>query len=165
MYRPIILIFLVAFFVGCSNGNTNDEANKALIENYIKAVESLDFDSMTEYLDDSYQGLGPSHDDSSTKTEAVENWKYNVESLYESIKYKDSRTIAITEKEGVNKGEWVLNWAELEIKYKDNNTPIVIYANTVYLVENGKIVKSHTFYNEADVLEQMGFVFVNPDYL
>jgi hypothetical protein len=165
MKPSILFIFILAFFVGCSNAGKNDKANTALVENYIQAVENLDFDAMTEYLDDSYQGLGPSHDDSTTKTEAVENWKYNVENLYESIKYRDSRTIAITENEGVNKGEWVLNWAELEIKYKDSNTPIVIYANTIYLVENGKIVKSHTFYNEADVLEQMGFLFVNPDDL
>jgi hypothetical protein len=120
---------------------------------------------MTEYLADDYQGLGPSHDDSTNKDEAVENWKYNVENLYESIKYKDSRTIAITENEGVNKGEWVLNWAELEIKYKNSDNPVVIFANTVYLIENGKIVRSHTFYNEADVLEQMGFVTVNPSEL
>jgi len=163
--KQFLFIFLLAFTLGCSNMSNNDESNKKLIENYIQAVENLDYDSMTEYLDDNYQGLGPSYDDSTNKEDAVENWKYNVENLYESIKYKDSRTIAITESEGVNKGEWVLNWAELEIKYKNSETPIVIYANTVYLIENGKIVKSHTFYNEADVLEQMGFVLVNPEDL
>lgn len=165
MKTPILMIFLAMFFVSCSNMNNNDAANEALIENYIQAVENLDFDSMTEYLADDYQGLGPSHDDSTNKDDAVENWKYNVENLYESIKYNDSKTIAITKNEGANKGEWVLNWAELEINYKNSETPVIIYTNTVYLIENGKIVKSHTFYNEADVLEQMGFVFVNPNNL
>ena len=35
--------------------------------------------------------------------------------------------------------------------------------NTDYgFVANGKIVKSYTFYNEADALEQLGYIFINP---
>jgi hypothetical protein len=37
-----------------------------------------------------------------------------------------------------------------------------IWANTNYLVKNGKIVRSLTFYNEADVLRQIGYKIV-PD--
>jgi hypothetical protein len=162
MKRFIYLIFLALFFIGCSNVNNNDKANAALVENYIKAVENLDFDAMNEYLDDNYLGVGPSHSDSSNKITAVENWKYNVENVYRSIQYKNSRTIAMTYTEGINKGEWVLNWAELEINYLEYDNPVTIFANSVYLVENGKIKKSLTFYNEADVLEQLGFVFINP---
>ena len=32
-------------------------------------------------------------------------------------------------------------------------------------IENGKIVKSFTFYNEADALEQLGYVFLDLDDL
>ena len=162
MKAKLLFIFLLVFFIGCSNAGKNDKANTALVENYIQAVENLDFDAMNEYLDDNYLGVGPSHNDSTNKTNAVENWKYNVENVYQSIKYKDSRTIAMTYTEGINKGEWVLNWAELEISYKDYDNTVTIFANSVYLIENGKIKKSLTFYNEADVLEQLGFVFVNP---
>ena len=52
------------------------------------------------------------------------------------------------------------NWAELQIKYKDGENVIVL-VNSIYLIENDKIVKSFTFYNEADVLEQLGYVFIN----
>ena len=31
--------------------------------------------------------------------------------------------------------------------------------------KNGKIIKSLTFYNEADALEQLGYVFINPEDL
>jgi hypothetical protein len=117
---------------------------------------------MNEYLDDDYLGVGPSHNDSTNKTQAIENWKYNVENVYQSIKYTNSRTIAISYADGINKGEWVLNWAELEINFKDYDNSALVFANSVYLIENGKIKKSLTFYNEADVLEQLGFVFVNP---
>lgn len=34
-----------------------------------------------------------------------------------------------------------------------------------YKVEEGKIVKSNTFYNEADVLRQLSYVFINPENL
>lgn len=163
MKSKILLIFAMAFVLGCSNAGKNDNANTVLVENYIKAVENLDFEAMNEYLDDNYLGVGPSHNDSTNKTQAVENWKYNVENVYRSIKYNNSRTIAMTYTEGINKGEWVLNWAELEISYKDFDKKVILIANTVYLIENGKIKKSLTFYNEADVLEQLGFVFVNPD--
>lgn len=165
MTRPVYLLFLLMFSIGCSNVNNHDEANKTLIQNYIHAVENLDFDSMNEYLADNYVGLGPSYNDSTDKTQAVENWKYNVENLYESIKYSHSKTIAITEKEGSNQSEWVLNWSEVEIKYKNNDTAVVIYANSVYRIENGKIVLSHTFYNESDVLEQLGFVTIHSSEL
>jgi hypothetical protein len=38
-------------------------------------------------------------------------------------------------------------------------------ANTIYQIKDNKIVKSYTFYNEADVLEQLGYVFINPNDL
>jgi hypothetical protein len=28
-------------------------------------------------------------------------------------------------------------------------------------IENGKIVKSYTFYNEADALKQLGYIFID----
>ena len=165
MNRIVLFLVLIIFSYSCTTDGKNDASNAKLVENYIHAVENLDFDSMTEFLDDNYLGVGPSHNDSVNKTEAVENWKFNVENLYRSIKYTDSRIVPISKTKGVNKGEWVLNWAILEIQYKEFDETITIYANTVYLIENGKIAKSITFYNEADVLEQMGFVFLNPDDL
>jgi len=49
--------------------------------------------------------------------------------------------------------------------YKENNKEISILSNSVYLIKNGKILKSLTFYNEADALEQLGYVFINPEDL
>jgi hypothetical protein len=37
-----------------------------------------------------------------------------------------------------------------------------IWANTNYLIENGKIIRSITFYNEADALRQLGYKIVAP---
>ncbi len=119
---------------------------------------------MESLLDDSYYGFGPSYGDSINKDQAVINWKYNVEHLYKSIKYNKSRNAAVIITTGDNQGEWVSNWGELHIVYKDDRH-VTLWANTTYKIENGKIVKSYTFYNEADALEQLGYVFINTNDL
>lgn len=108
---------------------------------------------MSNLLADNYKGYGPSDGDSTDKEQAIQNWKYNMENLYGSVKYSRYQNIAVT----VNKGEealagdWVSNWALLKIKYKDGRGPVHVWVNAVYKIENGKIVVSRTFYNEADV--------------
>ena len=95
---------------------------------------------------------------------AVAGWKKNVDELYSKIKYSRSQFAGVTIAEGPNQGEWVANWAELQIEYKTGES-VTIWANTNYKVENGKITRTFTFYNEADVLEQLGYVFIDPDNL
>lgn len=152
------LIF--GLFWSCAPNDPSKE-NIALIENYIKAVENLDYDAMDNLLADSYLGIGPSRNDSIRKDQAISNWKTNVENLYEKISYTKSKNIAVKTPEG----EWVSTWADLTIVYKDDQKEISILANTIYQIENGKIIKSLTFYNEADALEQLGYVFINPEDL
>ena len=156
----ILMILMLFYNWGCNPSDRDNAKNLALIEKYIQAVESLDYETMAECLDDAYLGVGPSYQDSTAKQDALINWKYNVENLYESIKYLKSSNIVATTTTGDNPGNWVSNWAELQIKYKDGENVIVL-VNSIYLIENDKIVKSFTFYNEADVLEQLGYVFIN----
>jgi len=159
--KKIIFFILLAIVLGsCSPIEDKSEKNIAVIERYVQAVENLDFEIMRDMLDDSYVGLGPSYGDSIDKTGTIVNWKFNVENLYKSIKYSKSKSIAITIESGENKGEWVSNWAELTIVYKSDED-VTILANTIYQLKNEKIVKSFTFYNEADVFEQLGMVFVD----
>jgi len=160
MKKLFFTLLLLPFLMGCSLENNDSEKNIALVEKYIEAVENLDYNTMTSLLDEDYIGLGPSYTDSTGKGQAVANWKYNVENLYKKIEYKRVQNATVQIKKGYNKGEWVSSWAELAITYKNNET-VVIWANTVYRVENNKIVKSLTFYNEADALQQLGYVFIN----
>ena len=92
-------------------------------------------------------------------------WRTNNFWLFIAEQYVRSQYAAISIKDGEHKGEWVATWAELKIEYKDGRGPVKIWANSNYKVENGKIVKSLTFYNEADVLRQLGYVFINPNEL
>lgn len=148
---------------GCTN--TTDKVNTEnidLVNKYIKSVEDMDFEGMGNYLSEDYMGMGPSYGDTIYKVEAVENWKANVASLYKKIHYNRSRSANVYIPDGDNKGNWVGNWAELTIDYQSGGT-VTIWANTNYLVENGKIVRSLTFYNEADALRQLGYKIIAPN--
>ena len=162
--RYLLLVLLITFFTGCGKVD-NSAKNIALIEKYVQSVENQDFEGISSVLADDYLGLGPSFGDSIRKPAALENWKDNITNLYESIKYNKSRNAAFTITEGDNQGDWISNWAELKITYKDDRGAVTIWANTIYQIENEKIVKSFTFYNEADALRQLGYVFINPNDL
>ena len=161
MKHIIIIITLIVSLSACINKTKQiDQEHIQLVKNYVKAVEQLDFEAMASYLDDDYLGIGPSYGDSINKTNAVANWSWSVDYLYEKIKYNRSRYAAVTIPDGDNAGHWVANWAELTITYKDGLGEATILANTNYLIENGKIIRSLTFYNEADVLRQIGYQIV-----
>ncbi len=145
-----------------SCGSSNDTSNSeslAIAKKYMDAVETGNVAAMDSLLADNYMGFGPSVADSTNKQDAIINWKYNVEELYESIKYTRYQNIAVTVKEGeqADPGNWVSNWAYLTIKYKDGRGPVNVWVNAAYKIENGKIARSRTFYNEADVLRQLGY--------
>lgn len=162
MKKTILLLVLLTLLFSCSTPNNTSAKNEALIKAYVEAVQQKDDITMETLLADKYIGFGPSANDSIDKIGAIENWKYNTENLYEGIKYNKSRIISVNVPDGENKGEWVSNWAELTITYKSGEKA-VIWTNTVYQIEKNKIIKSYTFYNEADVYKQLGFVFVLGD--
>ena len=162
MKKFILLLAIFVIMLGCSDSDKNSESNIALVEKYIQAVEDLDSEGMDELLADDYMGYGPNYGSSINKEEAIKNWKEFSTTFYKSIDYEKSRNIAVTMPDGENKGEWVTNWAELTIVYKKDNAEVTLWANTLYQIENDKIIKSFTFYNEADALEQLGYVFIHP---
>ncbi len=160
MKKLIMLATLPIWLMACTPATEKvDQANVELITKYVKAVESRDFEAMNAFLADDYIGLGPSFSDTIYKKEAIENWKYNVENLYESLHYNRSKIAPVSIKDGDYKGQWVGCWSELKIVYKDGKE-VTIWANSDYLVENGKIKRSLTFYNEADALRQLGYKVV-----
>lgn len=165
MKNLLFLLVVLITSISCTVQNKEADENILLIEKYIQSVQNLDYIIMEELLDDNYMGFGPSHDDSINKELAISNWKNNVENLYESVTYDKSRNLASFVPDGENAGEWVSNWAELTIIYKEDNKKVTLFTNTIYKIENNKIIKSYSFYNEADVLEQLGYVFIDPNDL
>lgn len=160
--KHLIISFLLALLLSaCTDSDMQTAANLAIVEDYVKAVETKDYSTMELLLAENYKGYGPSHSDSTDRTAALSSWKENIETLYEGISYERSRMAAFAIKDGPNKGDWIANWAELKINYKDGRGPVIIWANTNYQIEQGKIVKSYTFYNEADAMRQLGYVFID----
>jgi ketosteroid isomerase-like protein len=155
---PLALLSMGLLVMACTNNGAQPNAeNIAVVERYIKAVEAKDLEAMKELLADNYVGYGPSFTDSTNKDDALANFKEISENLYEKIDYK--RTVNITAKitEGPNPGDYVSDWAILKITYKDGRGPVTLTMNAVYRIENGKINLSRSFYNEADVLRQLGY--------
>ncbi len=139
-----------------------EKENLAIAKKYMDAVEHKDVATMDSLLADNYMGYGPSVRDSIDKKGALENFKVNAEYLYESFEYTRYKALAVSVPDGETKGDWILNWAYLTIKFKDGRGPVNLWVNAVYRVEDGKIIHSRTFYNEADALRQLGYTMARP---
>lgn len=157
--KPIFLLCLGILAIACSGtGDQQQKDNIAVIEKYIKAVQEKDTQTMSDLLAENYIGYGPSFTDSINKDQAIANWKDVAENLYDKIEYTRTVNIAARVTDGRYPGEYVSDWASLRITYKDGRGPVHLNMNAVYRIENGKITLSRTFYNEADVLRQLGLL-------
>ncbi len=164
MRRFLAFSFLCMSTIACSSKQEEIEReNIAIIEKYIQAVQSKDTETMSELLADDYIGYGPSYFDSTNKEQAIASWKDVAENLYDKIEY--TRTVNIAEKvtEGPNQGDFVSDWATLKITYMDGRGPVFLTINAVYRLEDGKINLSRSFYNEADVMRQLGYECYAPE--
>jgi hypothetical protein len=164
MKQLVLFIAISISLLSCtSSAGKKESESLAIAKKYMEAVETKNAAIMDSLLADNYMGYGPSVGDSTNKEDAIKSWKYNAENLYETIEYTRHKELAVTVNEGEAIGDWVLNWAYLTIKYKDGRGPVNVWVNAAYRIENGKIVHSRTFYNEADVLRQLGYKIVAPD--
>ena len=149
---------LVFWMTGCTQmGNDHADASIAVVKQYLEAVDNNDYDLMESLLADDYLGLGPSLDDSTNKEMALASWKWNTENLYEEVHYERTQTFGSTITDGPAAGDWAYNWSYVTIKYKDGSGTVNLMVNAVYKIEDGKIARSRTFYNEADIYEQLGY--------
>jgi hypothetical protein len=162
MKNFIQFVFIIFILAACASPDKNQkDTDMALVKNYVAAVESLNYEAMGNYLADNYMGLGPSYGDTIYKKEAIESWKYNSVNLYEKIEHTRARFAHVNIADGPSKGDWVACWSELKITYK-NGKSVMIWANSDYMVENGKIIRTITLYNEADALRQLGYQILAP---
>lgn len=164
MKKYLIIALIALFNMACNEQDSTKQDQIAVVEKYIKAVESLDYAAMADLLAEDYMGNGPSYGDTIYKAQAVEFWKYNAENLYDSIKYKRSvfAPSTVTADFPENSGDWIINWAELHIAYKNDIRDITVWAVTGYQVRNGKIAKTLTVYDEADIMRQLGYQMIPP---
>lgn len=158
----VLAIISINLFACTSSADKKEKANLAIARKYMQAIETKNVIIMDSLLADNYMGYGPSVGDSVNKEEAIAGFKDNIENLYESIQYTRHKELAVTVTEGEAIGDWVLNWDYLTLKYKVGKDTVNLWVNVVYRIENGKIVHSRTFYNEADVLRQLRYMITPP---
>ncbi len=159
---PIVLAGMIACNQAPQANNAQGDKNKAMVAQYIQAAITGDNATMGGYLADNYKGYGPSIKDSTDKAGSIANWKKSWDSVYSAITYTRHEAQAITIKDGLNKGEWVLEWGDVGATYKNGSPSVKFSFHGAYRVENDKIVFSVAFYNVADILSQQGFTFVPP---
>jgi hypothetical protein len=165
MKQLILLTAISISLFSCTSSiEKREKENLAIVKNYKEAVETNNVGKMDSLLADNYMGYGPSVVDSVNKAQALDNWKYNAENLYESLQFSRLQNISkiVGENEESEAGDWVVTWAYLTIKYKDGRGPVNIWVNVEYKIENGKIAQSRTFYDEADVLRQLNYTIEPP---
>ena len=162
--KQLILVatICISLYACTSQADKKERDNLLIAKKYMMAVETKNAAVMDSLLADNYIGYGPSVGDSINKEEAILNFRDNAENLYDSFEYTRHKELAVTVTDGEAIGDWVLNWAYLTIKYKVGNVPVNLWVNVVYRIENGKIVMSRTFYNEADVLRQLRYSIEPP---
>jgi ketosteroid isomerase-like protein len=158
MKQFILLVIAGICLAACTSpAEKKEKENLAIARKYMEAVETKNIGVIDSLLADNYMGYGPSVGDSINKEGAILNMKFLMENFYESYEYTRHQEIAVTVEEGAAAGDWVLNWAYLTLRFKDGRGPVNLWVNIVYRIENGKIMHSRTFYNEADVLRQLGY--------
>lgn len=156
----VLAFGLSILLLACTNNEDKvAKENIAVVEKYIQAVQSKDTQTISDLLADNYVGYGPSYSDSTNKEQAIASWKDVSENLYDKIEYTRTVNLAANVEEGRHPGNFVSDWASLKITYKDGRGPVFLNMNAIYRIENGKITLSRTFYNEADVLRQLGYVW------
>ena len=140
-------------------------SNKELVKKYVDALLTGNTAGMADYLGEGYMGFGPAMKDSVNKQQNLTNWKKSWEEQFSSIKYDEIVSLTPTIKPETNSrvaGDWVLNWGTVSVVYKNGQPPVKFSLHTAYMVVNGKIARSHVYYNVADILGQQGFTFVPP---
>lgn len=139
----------------------NAESATNLVQAYVAALQKGDIATMNAQLADNAMiyNLGKATDSLTVSqhgeyfTTSAENYEHSISrDLYLPVKVTDSW----------NAGEWVLSWGVNTVTSKATGEAITVPYHTASLVENGKIVALHYFYDLLNVREKQGFKIMPP---
>ncbi|WP_340112704.1 nuclear transport factor 2 family protein [Maribellus mangrovi] len=155
----IMMVLLGIMILSCTDQNQTIQENLNIVEKFQKAFQDHDIESLKSVLADDYVGYGPSIGDSIHKDDALLIWDQNLEYLYEKVAMNVEKTVAVSNVEVKDGGQWISSWGTLTIKFQKGGNETTIWANQIFLVKDGKIKKTIIFYNEADALRQAGYSY------
>jgi predicted ester cyclase len=171
MKKISITLFLLSMICACSQHHEKEETmakpvNEGegqinIVYAYIDAVLNKDFTAMDTMLAPNFMAYGPAVTDSVNKSQEIDSWKKEWAETYDSITYNRITTVFKHIDSGNFAGDWVSDWANITLKYKNGKTA-KFGLNEVYKVVNSKIVLSSAYYDAAGIMKQLGYTFVPP---
>jgi limonene-1,2-epoxide hydrolase len=162
--KKLSLVFLIFIIFGCSSGNdiSSDAQEKInVVDQYIKAIEKKDINSITNLLADDYVSYGPGLKTEVSKAQNIADWQKSWEERIVSMKYKRAYNGMIHIDKGKLAGEWVSEWGQVTTLYKDGKN-VKFWFNGLYKVADGKITEAKVVFDNMDILTQLGYKFMPP---
>ena len=158
--KHFIPVFVLGFLlIQCQPAPRLESSNISIVEKYISAVENQDFMLMDSLTREDFFVVGPSVTDTANKNQIIRRWKRNSKEEIDSIRFRGSTLSQLTIPSKTEIGDWIGEWSLVHIYYKDISEPIKLFANTNYLVVDGKLARGLVFYNKTDILDQMSYIY------
>ena len=167
MRRLIIPALLVLGMASCNKPapivDTVGEQNKALVQKYIDVLVKGDTSSMDSFLAEKFMSYGPARKDSSNRQQEMDGYKKNWRESWASVQFIQAAIHAFTLPPGEkNPGDWVAVWGDVTINHKDGKPSVTFRWHGVYRVKEGKIDLGVAFYDNNDILVQLGYTLTPP---
>ena len=170
MKKLVVPAMLLLTVVACNQQpaapvvDTVGENNKAIVQKYSDAIVKGDTVGMEAFLADTYKGYGPGLTDSTDRAKEITGWKKSWREEFASIDFDRAGTIAFTvPTDGKYPGDWVAEWAFINVTYKNGTKPFKFWWHGVSRVKDGKIEVSRAFYNQNDYFTQHDFKVTPPE--
>lgn len=166
MKKILVLLLAAGVFVSCTTttDSSADEAkaaakakaeeNVALVEKYITAFETGDYDMWKELCSEDYVSLGPGLNAEIDLDGLIESMK----SFDEAVDSLETHKIAIlphTVEEGDLAGDYVFWWGSNSAYFVEAGKSAELPLHTVYCIEEGKIAWSADYWDSGDLKRQL----------
>jgi ketosteroid isomerase-like protein len=130
------------------------DANVAVVEKYLAAFETGDFESWREICTDSFITLGPQISSQASLDEYIES----MAGFNEATDSARIHTIAIlpyTVEEGDLAGDWVFWWGTNSAYFVKQGKSVEIMIHTVFKMKDGKIEWEADYWDTGDLQKQL----------
>ncbi|MFY0628394.1 MAG: hypothetical protein JXR07_19010 [Reichenbachiella sp.] len=154
-----LLRFIPVLLLSCAVPDKIETYNIAVVEKYIKAVEKKDFNTLDSLTHERFYIVGPSLGDTLVKRVWLEEWKLNTKNIIEKVDFTGSTISQLNIPSRTEMGDWIGEWSVVNVQYKNLAEPVKLFANSNFLVVDGKVAKVLVFYNAADVTNQLGYIY------
>ncbi|HEU5292390.1 MAG TPA: nuclear transport factor 2 family protein, partial [Cyclobacteriaceae bacterium] len=129
----------------------------------LDAIVTGDTSAIDGLLADNFMDYGPGINDSLDRAATIAWYKNNWRNSWKSVNFDRYTMLSVSLKDGKVPGDWVLDWGIVTVKHKDGTPDLKFQWHGVFRMENGKIAQANAFFDQSDILKQIGYKFVPPD--